>query len=119
MYTIVLEGKPKSTNTIYKTALKNGKPILYMTTEGKTVKEQYMWEMKSQVKHQPYKGNIEIEIHLYFNDHRKRDWDNYNKIVCDSGNGIIWQDDKQIKVGTVYMKFDKERPHIELSYKII
>jgi Holliday junction resolvase RusA-like endonuclease len=45
----------------------------------------------------------------------KPDWDNYAK-VCDSMNGVVWGDDKQIVDGQV-RKFYSERPglHIRVS----
>jgi Holliday junction resolvase RusA-like endonuclease len=54
-----------------------------MTAEGKTLKEQYQWEAKSQWEGQPLEGEIEVSITLYFGTKRRADLDNFNKLSLD------------------------------------
>ena len=41
-------------------------------------------------------GPIEVHITLYFKDNRRRDIDNYQKIMNDALTGVMWKDDSQI-----------------------
>lgn len=112
---MILIGQPKSTNHIYKVNCSRGFPTVYMTKEGKALKESYQWQAKSQWRGKPLEGNIHIEVELYFKDKRVRDIDNYSKILLDSLTGIVWIDDKQIQKMTISKHIDKDNPRIELK----
>lgn len=90
------------------------RPWRYMTNEARDLKEAYQWEAKSQWKGKPLTGDICLDIRLYFDNHRKRDWDNFHKLSMDALTGIAWEDDSQIKEATVKMGYDKADPRIEL-----
>lgn len=107
---LTLHGKPVSTNSLYK----YGSSGVYMTQDGKDFKESYGWEIRSQFKGQMIKDPVRIEMDLYFNNKRRRDWDNYAKIACDAMEGIVLKDDKQIMKATVEKKYDKLDPRIEI-----
>ncbi len=114
MKVITLVGTPPSTNDIYKYRY-NGKFIMgYMTAKGRQKKEEIQWQMKSQWRDKIIEGNVEIDITFYFPDKRRRDWDNFNKIIHDAGTGIIWLDDSQIQDAHVHKRIDKENPRVEL-----
>jgi len=85
-----------------------------MTAEGKSIKEAYKWELKSQ-KAKMYQGELVVKIGLYFNDKRKRDVDNFNKLILDAGTGILWEDDSQIRILTISKYCDKGNPRVELE----
>lgn len=68
-----------------------------MTKEGIDCKESYQWEIKKQYKDKPILSPISVIIELYFSDKRKRDVDNFNKLILDAGSGILWEDDSQIQ----------------------
>jgi Holliday junction resolvase RusA-like endonuclease len=113
--TIVLFGEPKSTQHIYRTACRGRFPTLYMTPEGKALKEVYQWAAKSQWKGKPLEGDIEVSITLYFGTKRRADLDNFNKLSLDALTGIAYVDDSQIGMLTVVRSFDKSRPRIEVA----
>lgn len=108
---IILKGNALSTNHIYK---RHGFTI-YMSGEGKAMKEQYQWEITNQWKGSLTYKDLEIEIKLYFGDKRKRDIDNYNKLVLDAMTGIVYGDDKQITVLHLYKDYDKNNPRVEVG----
>ena len=109
---MILKGNPKSTQHIYKITSRGKFAKMYMTKEGKDLKEQYKWEMMAQYRGKP---NItEVEIKLYFGDKRKRDIDNFNKLILDAGTGILWKDDSEITKLTITKHYDKNNPRIEL-----
>jgi Holliday junction resolvase RusA-like endonuclease len=111
MLNITLKGNPISTNNCY-FHLKPGMRIL--SSKAKALKEDYMWQAKSQYKNKPLIEELEIDIKIYFGTKRKYDWDNFHKLSMDSLTGIIWEDDSQIQKATVEKFYDKENPRIDL-----
>jgi crossover junction endodeoxyribonuclease RusA len=113
---ITLTGEPQSTNNIYKAHCKFGYPTIYMTAAGKTLKEDYQWQAKSQWKAPIIeKEDVHITIKLFFGRKGKHDIDNYGKLLLDSLTGIVWEDDSQIIKMTVIKWYDKENPRIEVD----
>jgi len=111
---ITLKGEPQSTNHIYKSHCRYGFPTIYMTSAGKTLKESYQWQIKSQWKKRLIKESIELGVKLFFGTKRKQDIDNYSKILLDAFTGIVWEDDKQIEKITIEKFYDKKDPRIEV-----
>lgn len=70
-------GQPQSTNHIYKSACKAGRATVYMSSAGKSLKEAYQWEARSQGKVEALSGPVEIAINLSHGDKRAHDIDNY------------------------------------------
>ena len=108
---IILLGKPQSTNNLYR---RHGH-IIYMTAQGKELKESYLGQAIKQWKLGTTGEELEIEIDLYFNNKLRRDIDNFFKIVLDSLTGIVWEDDSQIVKMTVTKNIDKNNPRIEIK----
>lgn len=112
---ITLLGEPKSTNHIYKFTCRGKFPSMYMTKEGKDIKEGYKWEIKSQYRGKPIIQPITVFIKFFFGTKRKADLDNFNKIVLDSLTGLVYEDDSQIDKLVLTKHYDKERPRIEIE----
>lgn len=108
---IILTGNPQSTNNIYR---HTGHRV-YMTQKGRTLKEDYQWQCKQQYKGKPKTGNLDVRVELFFGDIRKRDIDNYGKLLWDSMSGIIYEDDSQIQSMLVLKNYDKKNPRIEVE----
>lgn len=108
---IILDGNPYSTNNIYY----HKGHIAFIKARPKEQKENYAKEAFEQWQSDPISCDIKIEINLFFGDKRKRDWDNYHKLAMDALTGIVWNDDSQIKIATVKLGYDKEKPRIELD----
>ena len=108
---IILEGSPISTQHLYK----NHGHIRFMTKEAKELKESYQWQAKTQWKKPIIKGDVRVEIKLFFKDKRRRDWDNWHKVSCDALTGIVWEDDCQIQEAKVTKHIDEKRPRIEIE----
>ena len=88
-----------------------------MTKQGKERKALYQLEAKKQYKGKVISTGVDMEMILFFKDKRRRDVDNYNKIVLDALEGIVFQDDKQIQKLTVIKDYSKENPRIEVEIK--
>lgn len=107
----VLKGNPQSTNNIYQ----HTGHRTFMTKKGKELKESYQWQIKSQYKGKPLIKDIDLRIELFFGDNRKRDIDNYNKILLDAFTGILWEDDSQIQSLLIIKNKDIKNPRIEIQ----
>lgn len=112
---IVLKGQPLSTQHIYRSVCRGSFPVRYMTREGKDLKELYQSEARNQYKGKVILANCDMEIILFFKDKRRRDVDNYNKLVLDSLEGVVYEDDKQVQKLTVEKRISVEDPRIEIK----
>lgn len=117
--TITLIGVPKSTNHIYKYACRGSFPSMYMTSDGRSLKEDYQWQAKSQFHGEPLQGRLEVDVTLYFDRKGRKDWDNFHKLSMDALSGIVWEDDDQIDDAHVHKRYDKENPRIEVQISLI
>lgn len=109
-----LKWNPKSTSHIYKTKIVWRYATLYMTAEWKAIKESYSLQARVQ-RDKILKWNLKINIRLYFWDKRKRDIDNYNKLLLDSLSWICYEDDSQIQIMEIRKLYSKENPRIEVE----
>ena len=85
-----------------------------MTPEGKTLKEQYQWEARTQWKGKPL-ADVRADIILWFAAKRAADWDNFHKLSWEALSGIAYADDSQIKQATVTLAYDNAWPRIEVA----
>jgi len=107
--TILLNGKLCSTNTLYRFSRYG----MYMTKNGQETKTSYQKQASAQWREKPIEhDHIELVINLFFNDKRRRDWDNYHKISGDALNGIVYKDDCQIHKATVTKNYTSGEPCI-------
>ena|SRR3990167_9111239 len=116
-----LLGEPLSTQSLYGLTCRGKFPTRYMTAKGKALKIDYQWQLKSQNKGKKIiKGDVGMEVKLYFGTKRRQDVDNFNKILYDAMTGIVYEDDSQIQCVLTEKKYDKKSPRIELEvYEIL
>ena len=112
--TITLYGEPKSTSHIYKIGCRGGFAKMYLSQEGKNIRQAYEWQASQQWKRKPLTKNLQIAIKLYFGTKRKSDWDNFHKLSMDALTGVVWLDDSQIVEADVCKFYDKAKPRIEI-----
>lgn len=113
---ITLLGEPRSTSHIYKSRVIGKFASVYMSADGKALKESYQWQAKSQWKFPVSSEDVKLKIDLYFGTKRKCDIDNFNKLVLDSLTGIVYEDDSQIQELTLRKFYDKENPRVVVTY---
>lgn len=111
---LVLKGNPLSTNSIYRYTCRGTFPSLYMTHEGKALKESYRKQAQEQYTEPPMKEYVELEVRLFFSTKAKHDLDNFLKITQDSLTGVLYEDDSQIERLTISKYVDKTNPRIEV-----
>lgn len=114
---ITLLGEPKSTQNCYKYACRGKFGTFYMSKVGKDMKESYFYQVKNQWKKKPIKGDVILDVTLYFGTKRRADIDNFNKLMFDSLTGVVFEDDSQVQEMTIRKKYDKMSPRIELIVK--
>ena len=103
-FLISLPLKALSLNTAYPS---NKFGRRYLTQEGKDYKEAIGYLIKSKYKNKVNEDSkFIVFIDFYFADNRRRDIDDYFKLLLDAVSGIIWADDSQIWVlgGTKHHK---------------
>lgn len=83
-----------------------GKNIL--SKKYRQAKEDLQWEIRSQWKGAPLEGDVTVTIVHYWKGKRKRDIDNYLKLIGDSMTDIVYLDDSQIVELHVYKKTGDE-----------
>ena len=111
---IVLLGEPKSTQHIYKITCRPF-PSLYMTPEGKAIKEDYAWQARAQWKLPIIDEPCGMRVRLFHKTKRKQDVDNYGKLL-DSLNRVCIADDNLIHELHITKHHDKENPRIEVEF---
>jgi len=107
--TLTFRTLPLSTNQLYRVF--NNRSIL--SAKGRTNKEAIAWEARAQFRGRPLTGPLAIEATFFWGDRRKHDWDN-QKAFWDSLNGIVYEDDRQIKDAHIMVEYDKANPRVEL-----
>ena len=117
MINLTFTGSPLSTQHIYRYACRGSFPTVYMTKEGKNLKELYQFLAQNQYKGGVMSTECEMVISLYFKDKRRRDVDNYNKLILDSLEGIVYEDDKQITKLTIEKHISPDSPRVEVKIK--
>ena len=58
---------------------------------------------------------VDVRITIFFDDKRRRDIENYTKIMLDALTGLFWKDDSQIYHLVLRKAFGKERTIIEVK----
>jgi len=112
---IILLGEPKSNQKIYKITSRRRFASMYMSKEGKSIKESYKTQSKLQWVNKLILDDVSVGIKLYFGTKRKCDIDNFGKLLLDSLTGICYTDDSQIQVMHIEKKYDKSNPRIEIT----
>lgn len=85
-----------------------------MDKKCKDLKEEWMWEAKSQWMDIPLMRPIKLSITYYFGTKRKCDLDNFNKLTLDALTGVVYEDDSQIDELNIKRGYDKKNPRVEV-----
>jgi len=116
---IILQGNPKSTSHIYKITCKGKFGTMYMSKEGRAIKESYQEQTRRQFKRKILVEDLKTTTTLFFQTKRKSDHDNFGKLIWDALEGIIYLNDNQIRDGRVILAYDKENPRAEIVIELL
>lgn len=86
----------------------------FIKPEARIIKDAYAWETRAQYRGPVWDGDTDVDITLYFPNHRRRDSDNAIKTVFDALTGIVLKDDSQITDHHVHKRVDAVNPRVEL-----
>lgn len=104
--------KPISQNAVYKRA-KNRR--MFMTNEGKIFKDSIGWAAKEVMTQKAiFKKDVQVNIVLYMPD-RRIDPANVEKLLFDALEGIVYQNDRQVRIHYCEAVIDKNNPHINIT----
>ena len=73
------------------------------------------WQARDQWERRPLLGDLGIKMLFYRENRRKVDLDNLEKAMLDALEGILYQDDSQIKIKTGHIYYSKEHPGVEVE----
>tara|TARA_Y100000310_G_scaffold297299_1_gene330181 strand:- start:956 stop:1303 length:348 start_codon:yes stop_codon:yes gene_type:complete len=107
---ITIPGNPISVNH-YTANTKFGRK--YLTKKAK----EYQKVVKESSAHitEKYLGEVIMSIKYHFGDKRRRDIDNYSKVILDCLEGVCYIDDKQVSKLSLEKHYDKENPRTEVE----
>lgn len=88
---------------------------MYMTKEGKDLKQVWQLEARAQWRKKPLNGDIELWVTFYFGSKRERDLDNSNKLWQDALTGVVYEDDSQIAHLHLERAYDAKNPRVEIA----
>ncbi len=112
MASLTLFPEPPSVNHLYRA---HGH-VVYMTAEGKALKQAYQHQVKSQWKGRCYEQEkLGVRFIIYFPTKRRRDLDNCLKVLQDSLTGLVYADDSQIDELTIVRAYDEKNPRTEIE----
>ena len=115
---LIIEGKPFTQNKQFIT--RKGSRKIRLSEEAKGYGDSIGWQAKEQFGRRPLlTGDLEVTYLYYFKYIGKNDHLNYNKLLNDRLNQIVWQDDRQIKISHHYTMADKASQRIILIIKPI
>ena len=88
--------------------------IRFLYKEARDWREQAQWAVKSQYKGKIQKGDVKIGKIIFFLK-VKRDIQGSLKLIFDSFEGIVYENDRQVsEFGAVKKRIDKENPRVEI-----
>ena len=73
------------------------------------------WQCMDQFKHLPLLGPLGINFIFYRDNLRRVDLDNLEKAMLDGLQGILYENDSQIKQKSGEMRYNKEHPGVEVE----
>ena len=116
---LVLPSVP-SLNHVYRNVKIN---LRIMTPIGKAWKENVQWIAATERTKQRWEFSsnekLVMELEIFWPDRRRRDADNCLKLLADSLEGILFEDDKWILPRVINWDVDKEAPRVEVKiYKL-
>ena len=88
---------------------------VYLTQDGRKFKAEVRDCILSHIPDGwPTAEAVRVEMTLQFPDRRRRDIDNYNKLLFDACNGLLWCDDCQIVELSIKKIYCKDAPLIKM-----
>jgi len=115
MIKLTIPGNPISVNHYLGNYTLGKRVVRFKTKKAKEYQELCKKIYKGKIQ----KSKLKMSIFLFFGDKRRRDVDNYSKVILDSLQGIAYDDDSQIYELFVKKEIDKNNPRVEVELGVI
>lgn len=118
MRRLIIDGLPPSVNHLYHNALINGRRMRVLNKKGKLWREDarlmaMIWAKRNRWTKSD--GKVVMRLWFYYPDKRRRDSHNFLKLLADSLEGILYEDDKMLLPQIIDFEVDRERPRVEIE----
>lgn len=118
MRRLIIDGLPPSVNHLYHNALINGRRMRVLNKKGKLWREDarlmaMIWAKRNRWTKSD--GKVVMRLWFYYPDKRRRDSHNFLKLIADSLEGILYEDDKMLLPQIIDFEVDRERPRVEIE----
>jgi len=109
---VYVDGKPISQNGVYRRASNRR---MFMTEAGTAFKDSIGWAAEAaMLKKEMFKKDVQVAIFLFMPD-RRTDPANIEKLLLDALQGIVYENDRQVRIHYCEAKIDKEYPRIDIK----
>ena len=96
---------PPSTNTYWRHIMVRGSPRTVLSAKGRIYRKQVHHVLAEDHRGlERLTGPLRVTMELHPPDKRRRDLDNYSKAVWDALEGIVYEDDSQIREAHFYWR---------------
>lgn len=104
---------PPSTNTYWRHAVIHGRPRTLLSAKGRIYRKQVAQILATDYRGvTAHTGPLRAMMELYPPDNRRRDLDNYTKAVWDNLEGVLFEDDSQIREAHFYWRSKTDRGRV-------
>lgn len=101
---------PPSANRYWRTT-RNGR--VYKSKQAKQYTETVRWQLRA-AGITPTQRDVALRVKVY-RKQRRGDLDNFNKVLLDAMQDIVYVDDNQVKELHAYLHDDKHNPRVEVE----
>lgn len=120
MLSLTIPGVAPSVNHMYVNAYRNGRRMRVLSADAETWSYAVSMLAKKEVRDTGWamakKGEkVVAEVKVYWPDRKRRDVENVGKLLWDSLQGIVYEDDSWILPRYMDFVVDRENPRIEIK----
>lgn len=118
VFDLTIAGNPPSVNHIYRNVSVDRRVV---TEAGKVWRTLVQIDAKAEMRKQgwqmtPAGEKVVVEIRVFWPTKRKRDVENIGKLLWDSLEGIVFENDQWLLPRYMDFDYDKQNPRVELKF---
>lgn len=118
--TLTIPGNPPSVNHMYRNHVVRGRAMRVISKEGQQWKnfvQQLAWAARQQQRWQLSKDEkLVAEVTIFWPTKRRRDVENVGKLLWDSLEKVIFEDDQWLLPRYMDFHHDKQNPRVEITF---
>lgn len=117
---LIIPGNPPSVNHMYRNHVVNGRAMKVVSKEGlqwkKDVQNLATIAARQQKWERSHDEKLVAEVTVYWPTKRKRDVENIGKLLWDSLEGIVFENDQWLLPRYMDFHHDKDNPRVEIKF---